>query len=706
MRNFILTCLIFSTFIHAKGQNRNFIFGNSSSMMPIGVYYYPEAWKKEQWSRDIKRMKELGFEFVHMGEFAWAKMEPKEGQFDFSWLDDCVKECEKNGLKIVLCTPSPCPPAWLTAKHPEIFIVGEDGRAWQHGSRLVASYTHPIFLQYLGKIIDQLGTRYGKNPNVIGWQLDNEPHYGTLYDYSQHAEKQFIEWLKKKYKNNLDSLNFAWGRGFWSIDIQDWNQIHIPNNKTKSLDASPHATVDFQIFNAEELAKGLGWQAERLRKWTIPNQWITTNFAYMKFLPSVDLFQSNKDLDFASHTMYLTNTYLNYAKDKLGYRLGSGMELAFSQELAQSIKGQTGIMELQPGQINWGAYNSIPYPGAVRMWVWHAFGMGEKFVCTYRYRQPLAGGEQYHHGIMEPDGITVARGGKEFVQALKEINTLKKKNPKANPALESRTTAFLWKQANLMDLQNNKHSQQWDTWQHYFTYYEALKTMGCPITFWQESDDFNPKTHPFLVAPAYQLMDFVLVKKLNRYVEEGGNLILSCRSGQKDNNGHLWEGPWQQPILDLIGAKVAAVDQLPPGTVSKVSMAGKSYNWTVWADVLSPMEKPKSGEKAEVLAQYEENEYTGSPALITRKLGKGSVSYFGVWTNEQELERLALRQLYQNRGAQILDLPRYVFTDYREGYGVTVNYTSVPTTAPVPATAKILFGKKEVGPGEVCVWEE
>jgi beta-galactosidase len=706
MRHF-LNLLLFAGFLSVcHAQKPAPVFGSPDNLMPGGVYYYPEAWKRDQWARDIKKMKDLGFEFVHMGEFAWARMEPKEGQYDFEWLDVCVEECRKNGLKVVLCTPTPCPPSWLTAKHPEIFVVNEDGRAWQHGSRLSVSYTHPNFLAYADKIIDQLATRYGKNPAVIGWQLDNEPHFGPLYDYSAHSEKQFVEWLKRKYNNNLDSLNFHWARMFWSVDVSDWNQIHIPNDKVSSLSGSPHAMLDFRLFNAEELAKGLGHQADRLRKGIDPKQWITTNFAYNKFLPSVDPFLNKKDLDFASHTMYLTNTYLNYAKDKLGYRLGSGMEISFAQELTESISGQTGIMELQPGQINWGSYNAQPYPGAVRMWVWHSFGMGEKFACTYRFRQPLAGGEQYHNGIMETDGITVARGGKEFAQALQEIKSLKKINPKTPTDVDSRKTAFLWKMGNLMDMENGKHTQQWNSWQHYFTYYENLKTMGCPVTFLQESDAFNPKTHPFLVAPAYQLMDSKLVSKLKKYVEEGGNLVLSVRSGQKDPYGHLWEGPLQAPILDLIGASVSYVDQLPPGTNGKIAMDGQSHDWTVWADILSLQNQPKFGNKAEVWASHEDHFYAGSPAVVHRSLGKGTVTYVGAWSNSQEMERLILRKVYAKAGARILDMPRYVFTDFRDGYWVTVNYTSVPAPAPVPANGKILFGKKEVGPGEVCVWTE
>ena len=257
-----------------------------------------------------------------------------------------------------------------------------------------------------------------------------------------------------------------------------------------------------------------------------------------------------------------------------------------------------------------------------------------------------------------------------------------------------------------MDMENGKHTQQWNSWQHFFTYYENLKTMGCPVTFWQESDEFNPKTHPFLVAPAYQLMDYKLVAKLKKYVETGGNLVLSVRSGQKNPSGHLWEGQLQAPILDLIGGNVKYVDQLPAGTTGKISFEGKNHDWTVWADILEVQNQPAYGSKAEVWGKHEDQFFVGSPAILHRSIGKGSVTYVGTWSNDQELERLVLRKLYGKTNAKILNMPRYVFTDFRDGYWVTVNYTSVPAQAPVSANGKIVFGKKEVGPGEVCVWME
>lgn len=684
-----------------KAQTGEQFFPKANWMTP-GIYYYPEHWKENQWERDIKKMQELGFEFVHMGEFAWAKMEPVEGKYDFTWLDKCVTLADKYGMKSVLCTPSPCPPAWLQLKHPEILTVNNQGKRIEHGGRLQGDINHPKYKEYIQKIIAQLTKRYGNDKRVIGWQIDNEPHYAPLYNYSEYAGQQFRVWLKNKYKS-IDSLNFSWGNHFWSINYNNFEQIQIPNNKIDGQGASPHSLLDFQLFNAQALAEGLRFQAQQLKSNVAPTQWVTTNFAYYKFLPSVDLFLNQKDFDFASHTMYLLSTYLDSPTGPLAHRLGSGLGLSFSTEFAQSMNGYTGIMEIQPGQINWGAWNSQPLPGAVRMWLWHAFSAGDRFISAYRFRQPLRGGEHYHAGIMETDGVTLARGGKEFVDAIAEMKALRKTQKpveKLPKDVQSRKTAFLWKQANWFDMDNEPHTRQWDSYRHFLDYYEGLKSMGSPVTFLKETDEFDPKVYPFMVAPAYQLVDQKLVAKWKKYAEAGGHLILSCRAGQKDQLGHLWEGPLYQPILELIGAKVKYWDQLPASAPGKVIFRGRLFDWSVWSDVLQP------NPGTEILATHNDQFFVGEPTVTRKKYGKGSVTFIGTWSKDGQLEREVMRKVYEEGGATILDLPNYVFSEYRDGLRIATNYSSFDYQLDVPHNTKFLIGEMLLKPGQVSVWKD
>ncbi|NQZ75934.1 MAG: beta-galactosidase, partial [Ekhidna sp.] len=406
--SFFISIMLISAGLFAQTSNPF-----QSKGAEIGVYYYPEHWPEEQWERDLKQIADLGFEFVHYAEFAWTKLEPEEGKYSFEWLDKAVDIAADNGLKVIMCTPSPCVPGWLAMKHPEVLSVQEDGRRIYHnGSRLTASLANNIYQEYVSKVVRKLGERYGNDQRIWGWQIGNEPHLQTVYDYSPSAKENYVNWLKEKY-SNLKSLNSAWGGEFWSYTMTEWDEINIPNSSMPG--PNPHALLDFQLYTSQEIANDINRQADQLRELVKEEQWITTNYAYFKFLPNVDPFLTRESLDFSAHTMYLTSGWLNDSGDELAHRLGSGMELSFSQELAESTHGFTGIMELQPGQINWGKINAMPLPGAVRMWLWHAFALGDELICNYRFRQPLFGGEQTHHGVMMTDGVTVNLGGVELV---------------------------------------------------------------------------------------------------------------------------------------------------------------------------------------------------------------------------------------------------------------------------------------------------
>ncbi|RMG73146.1 MAG: beta-galactosidase [Bacteroidetes bacterium] len=663
--------------------------------MPIGVYYYPEHWPEAQWGRDIQRMAELGFSFTHFAEFAWSRLEPVEGQYDFAWLDSCVTMAAEAGLKVIMCTPSPTPPAWLTEKHPEILVVAQDGRSQQHGTRLHAAYNHPAYQHYVEKIVTRMAERYGQDARIWGWQLDNEPHYSSLYDYSPWQEKQFRHWLRQRY-GQIDSLNRAWGTAFWSQDYNHFDQIHLPN---PDRGANPHALVDFRRFSAEEVAAGLAFQARVLRRHISDQQWITTNFAYYKFLPSVDPFLSREDLDFASHTMYLTSQFLDDAGDALSHRLGSGLELSFSQDLARSVDGETGIMELQPGQINWGRFNPQPLPGAVRMWLWHAYGLGDRFACAYRFRQPLFGGEQTHYGIMMTDGVTVQRGGTEYMQAIEEIGGLPPRPAAQMPlAHAGRRTALWWDQTSMLDMEVHPHHAGWNSWSVLYTYYSSLKRLGAPVDLVIAGDQLDPKVHPFLVVPAAIRVDAGTLAAWRAYAEAGGHLILTARTGTKDAHGHLWEARQQEPIWDLIGAEIEYFDHLPAEHPGQIRLGEASYPWHIWGDVL----RPQAG--TEVLATHADQFYAGAAAATTRRLGKGSVSYLGLVSDGGELEYQLLRGRFLAAGAEVMDLPPYVFVNWRSGYWVAVNYTAEAYDLPLSRGANLLHGDRVLPPAGVTVW--
>ncbi len=663
-----------------------------ADLMKIGVYYYPEQWPESQWARDLGKMAEMGFEFTHFGEFAWAQMEPSDGRFDFAWLDRAVDLAARAGLKVILCTPTPCPPAWLGEKYPEIYLVGGDGRRMEHGTRANGSLANDVFTKYTKRIVAELGRRYGQDPRVWGWQLDNEP-WGPP-DYSSSARLAFQSWLERRY-GTVEKLNAAWGGNFWSTKYDSFAQVLIPNETLFGEDAlSPHAVLDFRRFTADTQADHLHLQYDILRHLVRPEQWITTN--YMNVTDSADPRRSDR-LDFLSFTMYPVRGVRNLGE--IGFRLGDPDRLAMAVDYFRSFRGVTGVMELQPGQVNWAAINPQPEPGAVRMWLWHAFGGGLSFACTYRFRQPLYGSELYHAGIVGPDGVTPSRGGLEFARVIREMGDMRRlydPGAKMPARISARRTAFLWSQDVMWDLEIHKQTALWDTRDHRNKWMAAIKAAGAPLDYIGEDDDFS--AYPFLVAPAYQLVDGALVAKWTRYVEAGGHLVLTCRTGQKTKSGQLPEMPWAGMIAPLVGAEVELFDGLLDGDRGVVRMGGKGHAWNRWADVL----KPSGG--TETLAVYADQFYAGRSAVVTRKLGRGTVTYVGADTIEGTLERDVLRLVYERGGAGPASYPRGVYVEWRDGFFVAVNYSSRPYAVPVEPGAKILLGTNPLRPADVLIW--
>jgi beta-galactosidase len=667
-------------------------------MMTVGVYYYPEAWPREQWGRDLANIKRHGFEFVHMAEFAWAFMEPEEGRFDFEWLETNVRLAAEQGLKVVLCTPTPTPPAWLSRKHPEILAVDARGRRMNHGSREHATWTSPVYRRYVERIVTELGRRFGSNPAVWGWQIDNElSHYGRAYSYADVNRDAFRGWLRKRY-GAIERLNDAWGNAFWSQMYNDFDQIDIPNADELVAGVNEHALLDFQRWFAEEAAGYIRFQADLLRRHT-KGQWVTTNFMHLhkEVYPPL----SAKDLDIVTWTIYPVHGNPN--RGPLGFRLGDGIAMSFMGDFARAIGGGHGLMELQPGQVNWGAVNPQPHPGAVRNWILRAFALGAKVLCTYRYRQPLFGNEQYHYGIVGTDGVTLSRGGEEWAQAMREVRLLREARPKTpeEPArYAARRTALLYNVDNRFDMDNHPQTNRWNTIEHLLKYHRALKSAGAPVDVITEDKDFS--RYRFLVAPAYQLVDRDLVARWTRYAEAGGHLVLSLRTGTKDRNAHLWEGPWAAPILDLIGARIALYDVLPAPNMGRVKSdaSAASYEWGVWAEAL----QPAAGTR--VLARHADQFYAGEAAVVTRALGKGTVTYVGVETLSGDLEKEVVRRVFTEAGVAIEDHPDLLLVDWRDGFWIASSFSSKTLRAPLPSGAKPIVGSAEIAPAGVTIWKE
>ncbi|MEP5198353.1 MAG: beta-galactosidase, partial [Paracoccaceae bacterium] len=264
----------------------------------LGVCYYPEQWPEEMWEEDAARMIAAGLTWVRIGEFAWSRMEPTPGDLQLGWLDRAIEILGAAGLKVILGTPTATPPRWMLDKHPDMLARDEMGNLRKFGSRRHYCFSHAGYRDECKRIATILGKRYGRNPHIHAWQIDNE--YGchdTAVSYSEHAEAGFRDWLAQRYQST-DALNRAWGNVFWSMEYGTFDEIDLPNLTV--TEANPAHLLDFQRYSSDQVVAFNKVQTDALRP--LSDAPLVHN--YMCRILSFDHFKVAKGLDIASWDSY------------------------------------------------------------------------------------------------------------------------------------------------------------------------------------------------------------------------------------------------------------------------------------------------------------------------------------------------------------------------------------------------------------------
>ena len=315
----------------------------------LGAAWYPEQWPESRWEADLALMEKAHLHVVRVGEFAWSSMEPTEGHYDLDWLERAINLAGKHGIYTVLGTPTATPPAWLTAKYPETLRIDENGHRDEHGNRLQYDWSNPKYRALSRAIVEQLATRFGHNPYVVGWQLDNEV---SQISTSVGAQKQFQDWLQKRY-GTLDNLNTRWTTAYWSQSYTDWSQIHIPKHG-----GNPGLMLGWKLFVSDTWRSYLMNQIDVIRPRADARQFITTNT--MGFFDGYDHYITEDILDLAAWDDYVPNGKIDPVRDGMAHDITRGFK-----------RRNFWIMETQPGFVNWSNVNVSLKKGDVRALAWH-----------------------------------------------------------------------------------------------------------------------------------------------------------------------------------------------------------------------------------------------------------------------------------------------------------------------------------------------
>jgi beta-galactosidase len=641
----------------------------------LGVDYYPEHWPEERWAVDARLMREAGLSVVRLAEFSWAKMEPSKGQYNWLWLDKAIETLVNEGLQIVLGTPTPAPPAWLIQSNPDILPVDAQGYTRNFGSRRHYCFNNPAYHDATRSIVTAMGERFGNNPAVIGWQLDNEfGCHDTVRCYCKNCIMAFRVWLRNKY-GSLEMLNTAWGNIFWSQSYNDWAQIMPPNLTV--TEANPSHVLDWYRFSSDSVAVYQQIQIDILRR-ICPDKFITTNF--MGPFPDLNHYMMAAPLDFITWDNYPTGyaehigptAYMpNQSQPDVAYDVGDPYLTGFCHDLMRGLKDGASfwVMEQQAGHINWGKFNPAVRPGTIRLWTWHNMAAGADVVVYFRWRACRFAQEQYHSGLLHHDG-TPDMGYREML-GLKNEQTLMRSIQGTRVVAEA---AILADYEDLWALDFQPHNHLITFWRHLFAYHCALIRAGVPTDI--ISTDADLSQYKLVIAPTLLLADDALATRLASYVQSGGMLLLGIRSGFKTLTNIVTDKPLPGPFRNLVGTTVEAWHSLPPGvTYTLMDYKSRTLEATIWAEGLV-------ADSANPLISYNGGPLEGHAAVTVNSVGQGRAVYAGLWPNEAVLNSLISWLLPQAGIKPLAQVPEGVLVYRRKDSGCDylflLNFKDVP----------------------------
>ena len=646
----------------------------------LGVDYYPEHWPKDRWPTDARMMREAGLSVVRLAEFAWTKMEPRDSQYDWGWLDRAIEVLAAEGLQVVLCTPTPSPPAWLIQKHPDILPVDAQGRRRNFSSRRYYCSNNLNYHDYTRRIVSAIAHHYGNHPAVIGWQLDNEfGCHDTARCYCENCVAAFRVWLKNKY-GSLDALNAAWGAVFWSQAFTDWAQVTPPNLTV--TEANPSQILDWYRFSSDSVTAYAQIQIDVLRQ-LCPDRFITTNF--MGTFPDLDHYKLAAPLDFIAWDSYPTGyaertgpaLYMpGQPRPRLAYDAGDPYVTGFCHDVMRGLKHGVPfwVMEQQAGPINWADINPGVRPGTVRLWTWHDLAAGADTVVYFRWRACLYGQEQYHSGLLRHDAVPDL-GYREMLR-MKDEQSLMHSIQGSRVQAE---VAILADYNDLWALDLQPHNRTITYWRYLFAYHRALVRAGVPTDVVSKNADLAH--YKLVIAPGLLLGDDALAARLTEYVNAGGTLVLGARSGFKTPTNLVTDQPLPGPFRILVGATVEAWHSLPPGVAYPVAdHKQQMLEVATWAEGLST-------QSAQPLMFYTGGPLEGLAAVTVNAVGQGQAVYAGVWPNEVAVNSLIGWVLPQAGVEPVALVPEGVSVVRRGDHIFLLNFTDVAAAAWVNAAS-------------------
>ena len=570
-----------------------------------GGDYNPDQWTDcpEVLDEDMRLMKLAGCNAMSVGIFAWAALEPREGEYDFSFLDKAMDDIYANGGRVVLATPSGARPAWLSQKYPEVLRTNSDRTKRLHGGRHNHCFSSPIYREKVANINRRLAERYKDHPALVMWHLSNE--YGGEC-HCEYCREAFRDWLKKKYKT-LDALNHEWWTAFWAHTYTDWSQIEPPASLGET--SVQAMRVDWRRFVSDRTVDFMKAEIAAIREFSKDTP-VTTNL--MQQFCDTDARVLGAACDVISWDSYPAWR----GNDENDVVTDAGV--AFWHDLFRSIKHRPFmLMESTPSHTNWKEYNKLKRPGQHALYSLQAVAHGSDTVQYFQWRKSRGATEQFH-------GAVVDHVGNEHTRVFREVAALgarlKKLDAIVGTATSSRVALLYdydndWALAYAAGFQNNDKKVFETAKKHYF----PLWKRGINTDIISRDDNFSK--YDLIIAPMLYMIPTHLEEKLETYVKNGGTLLCTYTTGMVNENSlcHLGGFPAGR-LKDVFGIWNEEIDTLYPGESNVLSCLAKDYTVTDYCELIHLR-------GAEALGVYKTDFYAGMPAVTVNTYGKGRAYY-------------------------------------------------------------------------------
>lgn len=590
----------------------------------FGAAYYDEYMPCERLKEDIQMMKKAGINTVRIAESTWSTCEPQEGVFDFSHVEKVMDAMEEAGIHVIIGTPTYAIPTWMVKSHPDVLAETVNGRGI-YGARQIMDITHPVFRFYAERVIRELMKYTAHRSCVIGYQVDNETkHYGTA---GRNVQEKFVKYLREKFQDNLDSMNAEFGLDYWSNRINAWEDFpDVRGTINGSLGA------EFEKFQRTLVDDFLGWQSGIVKEYKRDDQFVTHNFDFewrgysFGVQPNVNHYHASRSLTIVGVDIY------HPTQDDL-----TGMEIAFGGDIVRSLKQDNYLVLETEAQ---GFPGWLPYKGQLRLQAYSHIASGANSVMYWHWHSLHNARETYWKGLLSHDFqendtyLEACVIGKELQEIGSHLVNLKKKNEVAVLVSNETLTALKW--FGIDATESDKGEVAYNDVVRWI--YDTLYGMNVECDFiWPESEDFGQ--YKMIVVPALYAAPDRLLEKLNRYVENGGCLVATFKTGFANENVKVSHEVQPRILRNCLGVKYHQFT-FP----KKVMLRGDIVEGTDNREAKVFMELLKL-DGAEVLVYYDHYNWNGYAAVTRNHFVEGYAYYIGCMMDQELLKRILIKAL-------------------------------------------------------------